>query len=194
MQQHRRARFFFDSRFAAEPECELEVKEGWLPLVQGRLQYKVKDKIRKCKSRLQRWKKGRNFNLSLKIHSLEERLADIHRGTGFDLNEERRWLLALRAAWGEEEVWWQQKSRVQWLREGDKNTSFFHAFTRKRRQQHRVSGLFDSADNWVEEPMQLESIVAEDFENIYRTSGPTDFFFRQSLHATELPYAVTHSP
>jgi hypothetical protein len=27
VQQHRRARFFFDSRFAAEPECELEVNE-----------------------------------------------------------------------------------------------------------------------------------------------------------------------
>eukprot|EP00253_Pinus_taeda_P019391 PITA_19391 len=39
----------------------------------------------------------------------------------------------------QEEVLWQQKSRIQWLKEGEKNTKFFHKTTVQRRMRNQIS-------------------------------------------------------
>ncbi|KAM2560684.1 hypothetical protein TB1_011838 [Malus domestica] len=56
----------------------------------------------------------------------------------------------LRIAINKEEAYWQVKSRVQWLNEGDKNTKFFHAQTMKRRRFNQIRGLEDGNGIWHE--------------------------------------------
>lgn len=40
-----------------------------------------------------------------------------------------------------EEIMWPQKSRVQWLKEGDQNTKFFHRMTTSRRAINHIHCL-----------------------------------------------------
>ena len=40
----------------------------------------------------------------------------------------------------EETLWW-QKSRVRWLKEGEKNTKFFHKTTVQRRMINQISSI-----------------------------------------------------
>ncbi|KAG2277884.1 hypothetical protein Bca52824_060439 [Brassica carinata] len=43
---------------------------------------------------------------------------------------------SLYEAFRDEELYWKQKSRATWLREGDQNTKFFHATTKQRRARN----------------------------------------------------------
>ncbi|KAK3193206.1 hypothetical protein Dsin_024516 [Dipteronia sinensis] len=46
-----------------------------------------------------------------------------------------------------EEVYWRQRSRVAWLRNGDSNIRFFHAQASCRRLRNKISGLID--ERWI---------------------------------------------
>lgn len=55
-----------------------------------------------------------------------------------------KWVLLqmqLDFAYNNEEMYWSQKTRIQWLKESDKNTQFFHASVVKRRKQNRIEKL-----------------------------------------------------
>lgn len=43
----------------------------------------------------------------------------------------------------QEEIFWRQKSRVQWLKEGERNTRFFHRSTMANRAFNRILTLKD---------------------------------------------------
>lgn len=46
--------------------------------------------------------------------------------------------------------YWAHCSRVNWLQAGDRNTSFFHASTIRRRKRNKVVKVRNEAGEWVE--------------------------------------------
>ena len=43
----------------------------------------------------------------------------------------------------QEEIFWRQKSIVQWNKEGERNTKFFHKSTMEHRAHNRIAKLMD---------------------------------------------------
>ncbi|GKV47795.1 hypothetical protein SLEP1_g54657 [Rubroshorea leprosula] len=65
-----------------------------------------------------------------------------------------------------EELFWCQKSRVEWINSGDRNTSFYHTSTIVQRNRNRITTL-KIDDNWVDDDMQLRSHVRSFFQELF---------------------------
>ena len=78
------------------------------------------------------------------------------------------------SAFREEEIYWKQKSRVLWLKEGDRNTKFIHAATKQWRGRNHIIKLRNSAGGWVEDDEGINQVATTYFQNLFTTSSPGD--------------------
>ncbi|XP_071678252.1 uncharacterized protein [Lolium perenne] len=70
-----------------------------------------------------------------------------------------------------EEVMWRQRSRVQWLAEGDKNTRFFHLRASQRKRRNKISQLRKSDGEITDDPIAMASATNEFYRDLYRSEG-----------------------
>ena len=66
-----------------------------------------------------------------------------------------------------EEVHWLQRSRANWLHQGDRNTAFFHSFASARRKKQFIKKLKNDDGLWVEGTEQLKPLVYEYFSHLF---------------------------
>lgn len=70
-----------------------------------------------------------------------------------------------------------QRARVLWLKEGDKNYKFFHAWATNRNRQNRLITLQDGLGHWLRDD-QLNSHIINYFQDMFSKSSelqPVDF-------------------
>lgn len=70
-----------------------------------------------------------------------------------------------------EEVMWRQRSRVQWLSSGDRNTKFFHLRASIRRKKNMIKALQNSLGVITYDPDELKVMVNDFYKNLYTTEG-----------------------
>ena len=73
----------------------------------------------------------------------------------------------------DEEVYWKQRSRADWLKEGDKNTKFFHSKASARRRKNKIWGVEDDQWNWVDDPEGIEGEFCGYFQQLFTSSKPS---------------------
>lgn len=73
----------------------------------------------------------------------------------------------------DEEIFWRQRSRAEWLKEGDKNTKFFHSKASARKRKNRISGLEDETGKWIEDAEKIEQMIGVHFTNMFTSSNPS---------------------
>jgi hypothetical protein len=65
-----------------------------------------------------------------------------------------------------EEMMWLQRSRIAWLKEGDRNTSYFHRQAIWRARKNRIKKLRDINGNWHESRSELEQMAFNFFQEL----------------------------
>ncbi|GKD17719.1 reverse transcriptase, partial [Tanacetum coccineum] len=78
----------------------------------------------------------------------------------------------LELAWLREEMFWHQRSRVNWLNYGDRNSRFFHLLATYRGQRNKISGLKNTRGEWVSDQSDIQRLVRDHFGAIFTTMGP----------------------
>ena len=70
----------------------------------------------------------------------------------------------------QEEVYWNQKSRIKWLQEGECNTSFFHKVAIQHHQGNRLDKMKMEDGNIAETQEELENTLNSYFTNLMKES------------------------
>ena len=72
----------------------------------------------------------------------------------------------------DDEIYWKQRSRVDWLKGGDKNTKFFHHKASSRKKKNRIWEIANEAGRWTENAEEVEHEFYKYFTNLFTTSKP----------------------
>jgi hypothetical protein len=70
-----------------------------------------------------------------------------------------------------EEIMWKQRSRIQWLAAGDKNTRFFHLRASRRRKKNKINQLKKENGVVTEDVMEMSRMVTSFYKELYTTEG-----------------------
>jgi len=80
-----------------------------------------------------------------RVKKLKRDLEAVRRGPLTDefIAVEKEILLRLELLMEQEEITWVQRARANWLKHGDRNTSYFHHFASTRKKRNMVKGLVE---------------------------------------------------
>jgi hypothetical protein len=85
-------------------------------------------------------------------------------------NELDEWLLR-------EEIIWKQRSRELWLKEGDRNSRFFHLSTLIRRRRNSIKAIKNDQGSWLRDWEDISKHVCANFQDLFSETVnqfPTD--------------------
>ncbi|KAH1031929.1 hypothetical protein J1N35_044103 [Gossypium stocksii] len=69
-----------------------------------------------------------------------------------------------------EEIFWEQRARVNWLKNGDRNTNFFHKVVISRNKRNRILGLSKDDSELISNPDDMLRVVIEYFGKLFTAS------------------------
>ncbi|XP_021743844.1 uncharacterized protein LOC110709892 [Chenopodium quinoa] len=74
-----------------------------------------------------------------------------------------------------EESYWYAQSRANELRDGDKNTKYFHHKASQRRGQNRICGLYDDQGMWQTSKEGTNKVIADYFSGLFASTMSNNF-------------------
>ncbi|KAL0875746.1 hypothetical protein Bca101_025451 [Brassica carinata] len=77
-------------------------------------------------------------------------------------NAHKKWIMLAKA----EESFLRQRSRIQWLAEGDSNSAFFHRAIRSRAAQNFINMLLDSNDAVIDDPQDIRAHIIDFYQGL----------------------------
>jgi hypothetical protein len=73
-----------------------------------------------------------------------------------------------------EEMMWLQRSRVSWLKEGDRNTKRIHQKAQWRSRKNRIKKLKMDSGQWCDDGEDMSDLTREFFRNLFTKDVTVD--------------------
>eukprot|EP00253_Pinus_taeda_P018984 PITA_18984 len=146
---------------------ELEIQED-LEIQSTRI-FLLQKSLIQIKLQLKEWNKKEYGNIFQKKYIMEGKLQRLNQTLiteGFD-KEQNDLATKYHQDWDnlgkQEEILWRQKPRVQWLKEGDRNTGFFDRATMANKAHNNISTIKDKKGNMLNMNEEIEAKLVQYF-------------------------------
>jgi type II secretory pathway component PulJ len=151
-----------------EPSLAAAVEEAWSRRIPGSGLGAIEESLNDIMKNLQRWRKTHFKSIPKELERKRDMLAvlrpltdDASVAARIGLEKEMDELFYI------EEIMWMQRSRVAWLREGDRNTKYFHRRASWRRRKNRIRRLKREDGTWTSDTGEMENMTRDFFQKLY---------------------------
>ncbi|XP_062099802.1 uncharacterized protein LOC133805647 [Humulus lupulus] len=160
--------FRFENAWLREPMCKLIVEDTWAMNVGG----SIFEKLDACSKTLEVWGNDITGNFFRRIGLCRERLRSLKgRNDPTSLRQYHEASTNLFEALTQKEVFWKQRSKQVWLREGDQNSKYFHASARARRRSNRIISLCNEQGMSIGWADGLQDLIVDYFQHLFTPSA-----------------------
>lgn len=167
LKSHRKGSFKYDNRWRFNPAVKRVIRQVWDTECANIPAENFHRVIEKCRGALARWKSQNYVNTEKRISQLKEQIQIAYQASNIDYANLNMLKAELCLQYRLEEEYWRTKSRVQWLKAGDRNTRFFHSKTKQRRSINRIIHLMNDGGNTLTEPADIHKEVQKYFSSLY---------------------------
>ncbi|XP_021750064.1 uncharacterized protein LOC110715760 [Chenopodium quinoa] len=164
--------YWFEAWWLSNAECEEVVDTAW----KGNAEAMAHEKVALCSSALTSWvnKKFRDVKKKLKDRENELKEAQGAVLDGFLLEKCKRLAQEIAELRRMEGSYWFARARANEMKDGDKNTAYFHRRASYRQVRNRIDGIYDSTGIWREDEEGIKSTVSSYFESLFHSDNPSD--------------------
>lgn len=85
----------------------------------------------------------------------------------------------------DEKIYWRQRSKAVWLKEGDRNTRYFHAKASSKKRKNTIDSLLDINNQWREDILDIENEFSNYFTTLFTSSTPSQLNVELALQSLE---------
>ncbi|CAI9099319.1 OLC1v1036114C2 [Oldenlandia corymbosa var. corymbosa] len=161
-------RFYFDKRWLEKDGVKEVIERVWTLPIEGSPMHRVSMKIKACRMELNKWSRTQMLHSAKQIEIISKAMDEMkEEGDQRDWQKWKELKALLDKAYEEEESYWYQKSRNSWLKEGDKNSKFFHATTVQRRKSNGIESLEREDGTWCEGEQEVETEIEGFYKELF---------------------------
>ncbi|XP_075663425.1 uncharacterized protein LOC142633021 [Castanea sativa] len=142
--------FHFEAMWTKNAECKAIIENSWGMEFDLNTPDEVMANLSSCAAELTNWSSKVFRQIPKKIQAKRNALnsltlQDKDGALSTKINCIRREINDLL---NDKKIYWGQRAKAHWLKEGNKNTRFFHAQALERRKQSTIMGIWDSQGRW----------------------------------------------
>ena len=165
--------FRYEIMWERHEEFQQTLEQLWCQNGKASTLEELQKKLTSVTSSLQSWGRNTFGSVRMEIHGLREELKRLREDpvrTG-PTHAEIKVVDRLVELDHREEVMWRQRSRIQWLAEGDKNTKFFHLRASQRKRKNKITRLRKPTGEVTEDPTEMTGLTTDFYSDLYRSEG-----------------------
>ena len=168
MRTSRSKKFWFENSWLRESDCIKVVKESWVSSVRVPIQ----NKIVSCGSALLQWGSHLMRDFQARVLECKKKMASL-RGKRDSASVDS--FIEARKCYNEllhsHEIFWKQREKSIWLKEGAMNSRYFHAMASAWKKQNMIGKLRNIQGQWCTTPEDINEAIGRYFTQIFSSKG-----------------------
>jgi hypothetical protein len=165
--------FIYDASWGREEACKGIIKKVWKK--KGVLHdtwQTCKAKLAVCQKELSTWKRHHVGTLEKDIADKAKKLKKFQEKDGeIDREHMKKTKMEMETLLEQEELIWRQRSKAIWLKEGDRNTKFFHASAKQRHQKNHLEKIKDEEGRLWDTEKDIGDAFSAYFGKLFTSAG-----------------------
>ncbi|KAF7810502.1 uncharacterized protein G2W53_037245 [Senna tora] len=169
------------------------IEQAWDKQYSGSQAFKVVQKLKATAADLIHWNRTRVGNIRQCIVDTEAHLMHVQQNITNTLNflqeyQIRKQLDFYRKC---DHTMWAQREKQLWLKDGDRNTRYFHAMVNLRRKKNKIHGIMSMEGNWVTLPEDIKTTTEHYFVQLYQNEAVQERHLLKQYISTANPMKLS---